>query len=185
MKRSAILLALVIMFTGISIAEAKIVADKELNDSVVFYFWDNWVNPLGIGSGGYWLTFIKHISKDNEEKYWIRIDSTRRDSISQYGKIYANNKEYKIEIVDNPLGIHQRAGIGGRVTPPLCPIHAFYIITADIINDLAVSTTTTKITLDFQNRKEIPFPISDELKVDFNKLSSLKKENYNEYARKP
>lgn len=164
---------------------AGVVADQELNNSVVFYYWDSWLNLAGIGTGTFHLTFLKHIDANEKESYWMRLDGNRRDSLLQYGKIISGKNEFVIEQVDNPAGVHYRAGIGGRTLPPNSNIHAFYILQQDMIEALGATGTDVKITIDFQNRKEIPFPISEKNKRELRRLLSIKKGDYEEFARKP
>jgi hypothetical protein len=147
--------------------------------------WDSWVNPVGLSTGAYWLTFLKHIDSNNNEKYWIRLDSNRRDSVSQFGKIYAESNEYSFELVDNPPGLYYRAGVGGRTTPAICTLHAFYNLTPEMIDSIGRAVGEVKITLDFQNRKDLPFPISETNRAEFRKLLTLSKKDYSNYARKP
>lgn len=178
-------LLLIFFIFSASVSAAGIVADQEINNSVVFYFWDHWVNSSGLGTGAAWLTFIKHISQDGSEKYWLRADIVRRDTLLQHGRIISGTTQHQIEMIDNPLGIHYRAGIGGRANPSYCPIHAFYWLTEDMLKSMSLPTTEATIFLDFQNRKDYPFKISETNRGYIAKLLTLKMSDYEEYKRKP
>lgn len=179
-----LLLCFAIMFSHGSVY-AKIIADQEFNDSVVFYFWDNWGDVVGFGTGSYWISFVKHIDKTGVENYWLRLDSNRRDTIAQYGKIITPDKEYNIEAVDNPTGLQQRSGIGNRVVPHNVPVHAFYNTTPDVIQAIANSNGNAKIIINFQARKDIPLIIHEKIRTELKQLIMLTRSDYSSYYRKP
>lgn len=169
-------------------AYAKIVADQEFNDSVVFYFWDTWSSSdlgLGLGSGGFYTTFLKHIASDGTEKYWIRIDSSRRDSVLSSGNITIGNNIFPIEIIENPSSLHQRAGIGNRSTPngKNVNIHIFYPLSPEILSSIAVHNGPVFLSINFQTRKDIRLMFRERNMLDIKKMLMLKKTNYAEFAR--
>ena len=178
------------MITGYSVtAEAKIVADQEMNKSVVFYFWDTWASSgvaSGLGSGGFYLTFLKLIDSNNGVKYWMRVDSSRKDSILQPGKIVIGDKEYNIEAVDNPSSLQLRSGISNRSMPngPNVNIHAFYNLTQVMIDALGGANSSGTIVLNLQTQRDVSLSLRERDSVEFVTLSMLKKEDYLDFKRK-
>ncbi|MDR3577177.1 MAG: hypothetical protein P4L50_25225 [Anaerolineaceae bacterium] len=179
----AIMMALAI-FLAPQAAQAKIVADKEFNDSVVFYFWDQWRSPAGLGTGGFWLTFVKYISNDNSEKYWIRADVFRSDQPKQYGRIVADDKIFTIEYIDPVPGLYSRVGTNSRIIPALAGKQAFYTLSTEVVNAI-LNANNVDVIFDYQNRDNIKLNLSPARLKEFQQLVALKPADYDTYTNKP
>jgi hypothetical protein len=184
LTKVVVILVVITWIISLQPAQARIVADKEFNNSVVFYFWDQWRSPAGLGTGGFWLTFVKHISSDNTEKYWIRTDVFRSDQPKQYGRIAADAQTFTIEYLDPVPGLYSRVGTNSRLIPVLAGKQAYYNLSPEMVSAI-LGAQNVDIIFDYQNRDNIKLNLSSTRIKEFQQLSTLKPSDYDAYANRP
>jgi hypothetical protein len=91
-----------------SIVEAKIWAEKDFEDSRVFYTIDRWINPPDAGNGFYYITFVKHINKNTELKYWLKASMSAYDKFEDNFIIMIGTEKYILHQVENPTSIYTK-----------------------------------------------------------------------------
>ena len=177
--RKIIMLVFVFLLTLTSfsnITNAKIIVEDDFNDSIAFYFWEN----RGIGKGVI-VSYVKYIDKNNNERYWLRLDLGRTEKLLQYATLAIAGKPYQLEQVDNFSQMYIRIGVSKRVTPYYSFNKAFFDLPLEVVNTINESSEPIFLTFHFQYGKTYQIEMSTADIAEFKTLTTLNRSHYQTY----
>lgn len=187
MKQVGIIIVLCFLLTNLfSIAEAKIWAEKDFEDSRVFYSVDRWINPPNVGNGFYYITFVKHISKDAEPKYWIKASMSAYDKYDENFVITIGTEKFILRQVENPSSIYSRntvihtiKGTENSYSVETLTKTVYYDVPVSVIDKMSSKEPIT-LTVNSE-RASIDWKFKDSFLDDIKKIIVLNNADYSKY----